>query len=357
MSTFDCKIRKITSVTPHPGADKLDLVQVGGYYAVCQKDTHKAGDLILYIQEDSLFTDMEIAKLLKVTDYLTGKDKNRVKAIRLRGRLSQGICISFDALDEVTSALGFGYYEHREGLDAAEHLKIVKYEEPIPIQMAGQVRSWPSFLPHYNIENVKRPESFVWLQEGEEVVVTEKLHGTNVAIAIGPGLEEGEDAFVCSRNHALKEDVNNVYWRAVHQFGLIDILKDMKDNDPYCPDETISLHGEIIGVQDLKYGLKNGEVAFRAFDIRCNGEFLNYEVFSSLCHHFNIPMVPELYRGPYNYDKINEVIQGKSTLADNIREGGVVKPIKERLTEYGDRVQVKFISDGYLLRKNGSEFH
>jgi RNA ligase (TIGR02306 family) len=113
-------------------------------------------------------------------------------------------------------------------------LKLAKYEEPIPLEMAGHVRRWPAFLAKYDVENVKRPESMAAMVEGEEVVATEKLHGTNFTVAIGPGLEEGEEAFVCSRNNALKESDTNVYWRAVRKYDLITKLKtlltDLKSN-------------------------------------------------------------------------------------------------------------------------------
>jgi RNA ligase (TIGR02306 family) len=358
MSTFEVKTRVIDVLDTHPTADRLELVVIGGYKAVVQKGIHKVGDRILYIPEDAVFTNMEIAHRLKIDTYLTGKAKNRVKAIRLRGILSQGIVIPFDIVDEVTSSLGFGYFSKVYDSDLTEPLQIEKYEEPIPMEMAGKVRRWPEFVPKYDVENIKRPESLNVMILGEEVVATEKLHGTNITIAIGPGLDEGEVAFVCSRNNALQESDTNVYWRAVKKYDLVRKVKELLINDPHANETSISLHGEVVGVQDLKYGFINGEIGFFAFDIMIGGKFIDHDAFMGICHHFDIPTVPEIYRGPYDYETINRFAQGKTTLGTgDILEGIVAKPVKERTDSYGNRAQFKFISEEYLLRKGGSELH
>lgn len=360
MSTFEVKFRTITQLDPHPNADKLECVVIGGYKAVVQKDIHKVGDLIAYIPEDSVFTDLPIAERLGIARYLTGKLKNRVKAVRLRGLLSQGIVLPAQLVaDEIRSHDKFDY-QPWEGNSVAEDLAIEKYEEPIPIEMAGHVRPWPTFLPHYDIENIKRPESMAAMVEGEEVVATEKLHGTNFTVAIGPGLEFGEDAFVCSRRLAIKESETNVYWRAVKKYDLINKLKRIWDEyyvvNGVAP-TSLSFHGEVVGVQDLKYGFVNGDIGFYLFDIMINGEFINHGWVRDTCRAHDIPMVPEVYRGPYSYDTIANLAQGKTTLgAGHVLEGVVVKPIVERRDGQG-RVQFKFINDDYLTRVGGTELH
>lgn len=389
MSTFEVKVRTIDVLQPHPNADKLELVVIGGYKAVVGKGIHQVGDKIVYVPEDSVFTNLEVAKLLQINDYLTGKEKNRVKAIRLRGILSQGIVLPWTAfkntVDGVTTGtIGqiaalhptwianhtingdiFSLPAWTDGEDWAEFLQLEKYEEPIPIEMAGQVRSWPTFLAKYDIENIKRPESFNALKEGEEVVMTEKLHGTNIAIAFGPGLEDGEVAYVCSSNRAIKYSETNVYWRAVRKFQLIDKLKEILDTAQMAHDmlgeppiQTISLHGEVVGVQDLKYGFSNGDIGFFAFDLMINGEFVDYPRFLKLCKQVNIPVVTELYRGPYDYESVVKLAEGKTLHSgDHIREGGVIKPIVERYDTVAGRVNFKIISEAYLTRKGGSELH
>ncbi len=362
MSTFEVKTRRIDKIIHHEMAEKLEIVMIGGYRAVVQKGTHSEGDLILYIPDETVFTDMDIAEKLQVAAYLTGKGKNRVKPIRLRGALSQGIVLPISVVGDLLVELGCGHQTFIEDLDFSEELKLEKYEESIPIEMTGVQRNWPSFVPHYDLENIKRPENFGSIHDGELVEVTEKLHGTNISIAIGPGLDEGEEAFVCSRNHALRESDTNVYWRATRQYMLIDRLKQwIADNHRAWssgrgePMETVSLHGEVIGTQDLKYGFTGGNIGFFAFDIMVNGEPLDRSQFKSICTYYGIPMVPTLYNGPYDYNKIVALIETKSLIADNIMEGGVVEPVVGRRDYFGNRVKLKLIAEQYLTRKGGTE--
>jgi len=383
MSTYEVKIRQITLIEPHPNADKLELVAIGGYRAVVQKGIHSVGDLILYIPDDSVFTNLDIAVLLKVDSYLTGKQKNRVKAIKLRGIVSQGIVLPLSVLRDNYYALYHSLVDARkeaakesgiivwidplamgytEGTDWAETLRLIKYEEPIPMQMAGKVRRWPDFLPHYDLENIKRPESMNALVPGEAVVGTEKLHGTNMTVAIGPGLEEDEKVFVCSRNNAIKEDDTNVYWRAARKYELsrkVETLRLAMSVARGVEVENVSLHGEVVGVQDLKYGYENGDVGFYAFDIRVDGQYVDHHVFVDLCNSYDIPMVPLVYSGPYDYDVVRSLANGKTTIpgSTDILEGVVVRPVKERDDLFAGRVVFKIISDDYLTRKGGSELH
>lgn len=355
MSLFEVKFRTIDNVERHPNADALDLAVIGGYKAVVKRDEFVAGDTALYIPDDTLFEDISIAECLGIAPYLTGKQKNRVKPVRLRGELSQGIVVPIAKITDCLTKLGApsdvisAMISEKANIAAA--LKTIKYEEPIPIHMAGKIRPWPGFLCKYDVENIKRPESMLAMIEGEEVVVTEKLHGTNMSVAT----EDGMQIFVCSRNNALEADETNVYWRAARQYNLVEKIEKLFNE---LMVQNISLHGEVVGVQDLKYGFNGGNVGFFAFDIRANGEFLPFVEFERLCTKFEIPMVPILYRGPYSYNTIAELAAGKTALGNNhIREGVVARPIVERYVVGAGRVQFKFINEDYLTRKGGTEMH
>ena len=119
--------------------------------------------------------------------------------------------------------------------------------------------------------------------------------------------------------------------------------------------KTIIVFGEIYGagVQSLHYGQKK-EKGYRAFDIYVDGGFLDYDDFKSQCDAAGVETAPVLYRGPFDLEKIQAVADGKSTLpgADNIREGVVVRPIKERRDPKLGRVLLKFIGTEYELSKH-----
>lgn len=161
MSTFKVTVEKI-EVVPHPGADKLELVRVGDYSSIVSKDSFKTGDLVAYIPEASI-VPLWLQKELGVDGRLAGPKHDRVKAVRLRGVLSQGLV--YPARD---------YWN--VGDDVTEELQIKKWEPPVPACLAGEVCVGGSNRTiSYDIENYKRfPEL---MPDGTEVVFTEKLHG------------------------------------------------------------------------------------------------------------------------------------------------------------------------------------
>ena len=113
----------------------------------------------------------ELIEELGLTGRLAGPTKDRVKAIRLRGELSQGIVCRPKALDGVDLAAA-----HRDGEDFAELLGVVKWVPPVPVSMSGDVVSAADLMPWTDIENIARyPGIF---EPGEPVSATEKVHGT-----------------------------------------------------------------------------------------------------------------------------------------------------------------------------------
>lgn len=373
MSLFEVAVRKIDDIQVHPNADKLELAVIGGYRAVVKKGEFTPGQLALYVPTDAVVPD-DIAHGLGIKSYLVGKYKNRVKAVRLRGQVSQGIVIPLEILkNQINKMISdnrlveewFGPASFDESKDFAGLLHIEKYEEPIPIEMAGHVRPWPSYLDHYDVENVNHPDCIHIFQDGEEVVVTEKLHGTNMAISIGPGLktDEGEHVFVCSRRMALKDAEYNLYWMAARKYGLIDKIKEIEyvissAGASNFPHTEVTIRGEVVGIQDLKYGYTKENPGFYAFDIRIDGEYLTPNDFISWCEQYDIPHVPVVYHGPYNYDKLKSLANGMSQISpDTILEGVVVKPVVERRNDVIGRVVLKFISEEYLTRSEGTELH
>ena len=113
----------------------------------------------------------------------------------------------------------------------------------------------------------------------------------------------------------------------------------------------VTLFGEVLGVQDLMYGFNRGALGFRAFDVRIDGAYVDVDHFITLMEEYSIARVPVLYEGPFDYAKIRELSEGQSTIADHIREGVVIKPIKERTDQTVGRVILKFVGAQYLTRK------
>ncbi len=94
MATFECKVYKLT-IEEHPNADVIELARVGDYYSVVRKGQFKTGDMGVYIPEGAIVPDWLLLRL-GLEGKLAGKQRNRVKAIKLRGVLSQGLIFPVD---------------------------------------------------------------------------------------------------------------------------------------------------------------------------------------------------------------------------------------------------------------------
>ncbi len=141
---------EVLTVHEHPNADALELAQVGLYRAVVAKGAYRTGEAAVYIPEQSVLPP-DLIEELGLTGRLAGGEANRVKAVRLRGELSQGIVCRPKALADVDLARAAA-----EGTDFAERLGITKWVPPVPPTMDGEVESAPGLLPWVDIENIQR---------------------------------------------------------------------------------------------------------------------------------------------------------------------------------------------------------
>lgn len=350
MSTFRVEVTRIDEVLPHPNADRLELVRIRGWKAVAARGVHAPGDAVVYIPEDAVLPEPVLAAM-ELTGKLAGKKHNRVRAIRLRGELSQGLLMPMHVLRALDGA-----GEHAPGTDVAEALGITKWEEPIPAHLAGVAIPWPSWMHRYtDIENIKNFPGV--LREGEPVVFAEKLHGACAAFGMAAG-GDGE-MFVASRSLCLARDEANAYWRVALEVEVAQHLRALLATTGAA---SATLYGELLGVQDLRYGFVNGRLGLRWFDVALEGAYQDYDGDTHrLLLARGLERVPVLYQGPFSEAVLAEHTDGTTVLeAGHVREGVVVRPAAERYDIDANlgRVILKSISGDYLTRKGqATEFH
>jgi len=410
MSAFEVLIREVDDVIDHPNADRLSILKILGYCAIAAKNedgSHRfePGEAIVYVPENAIVPE----DVLKEYGYwneekdigmLAGKLGNRVKAIRLRGTLSQGLVLKTDyrkqapltwqeawgvsrranpdngrfaddhpKAGEIIPSMFYGNVGH----DVADFLGITKWEPEVPAGMGGEVVAASEFAYNYDIENFQTYPTFLV----EDIVeVTEKLHGTNFRISYRPGVEnpdlfgEGNIA-ICSKGLGakglcFKNTESNVYVRAAIELDLIWKLDAVGERLGV----PIDLFGEVygVGVQDLHYGTTKPE--FRAFDVRVNGEFLNSPEKAEFFKELGVQQVPVLYRGPFDLDLLTELRDGTTSvnrkmdaqIGPCIREGIIVTAVDSQTPRQADightlRPILKMVSPEYLTRKGGTEFN
>jgi RNA ligase (TIGR02306 family) len=380
MSTFHVKVRKI-KIVPHPDAERLEIAVVDDYQSCVRKGDFADGDLAVYIPESAVLPE-EILRACGLWDEVNRKGMcagelgNRVHAVRLRGVLSQGVLMPItDVLNIEFSLTFFNFEEARslqEGDEIAHMLGIVKYKPELPPFMEGDIIELFDYTRHFDIESAQAfPNALI---EGEEVVMTEKLHGVFCEVGVIAGLNDERllngNMFATSKGFAndgiVFENTERNATDNIYQKTLLKLEKEFKEvarrvrqeYDSECEETAhVFILGEIFGMgsgQDLHYGMK--DVAFRVFDIYegppTAGRFLDYDEMVVACTGTCLNTVPLLYRGPYSKEVILENRDGKTMFAGaNVREGGVVKPTKERRDLELGRVILKFVSPDYHTRK------
>jgi RNA ligase (TIGR02306 family) len=330
MSIFKVEVVKISSIVPHPNADRLDICSFEGmaYQVITAKGNFQPGDLAFYFPIDSVIPDKYLDEFGIINYY-----SKKLRAAKLRGIFSEGLLIPVG--ENFTGEIGDDY---------TENFGVTKYEYPIPQGMHGQMENHLGQYKFPSPENLKRYKEL--LKEGEEVVISEKIHGTNFTVLV----DAESDTKIGSHNYFWKNNEANknlVYIRAYNENVALQKL----------PKNT-QVFGEIYGVQDIKYGLKNGNIAIAVFAVRQGSNFLNYADFVAFCEEFNLPRVPLLYMGAYSWEAVSQFNNADSVISPNcLMEGVVVQPLVERTHPKIGRVVLKLISDRYLLRKDGTELH
>jgi hypothetical protein len=355
MATFDVTVRRLTQLDNHPNADRLELAVVDGYRAVVAKGAFAEGDLIAYIPEAAVLP-ADLIERLGLTGKLAGPDHNRVHAVKLRGALSQGIVVAAEP-------------HWQEGQSVMAELGITKFIPAIPAELDGKV--YPLEREEglsFDVENVKAYPNV--LQEGEEVTLTEKIHGVFLAVGAVPtrlarACHWQERAWVSSKGLLADrlafdphtDDAPNVYLRTAAALDLYALVMALADEH----DEVVFLLGEAfgLGVQDLAYGGQPGKPQFRAFSIVVGGRFLGDQELEATLARLGLTRATVLYRGPFSTAVMLEHTDGKETVSGegrHIREGVVITPVVERDDPFLGRVCLKSVSEAYLLRKGGTEY-
>ena len=351
-------IKTKIEVFDHPTADKLQLGKVGTYQVVVQKGLYEGGEEVIFAPEKSILSG---SLEQEYKDYLAGPDKNRVKAVRLRNELSCGIIIPPQL---VWDQCGMTIDEISDDADLAEVLGITLYVPPVPTEMNGIAEpiEYDHLSSKLDVEqNGVYESNFV---EGERVVGSEKLHGSQInayaSLKVGvPGIAH---KWVSTKNynkaglHLIESD-SNFYWRAtraIDLWGMIESCYFIVEGTEEIEERVVQVFGEALPCQAFKYG--QVEHTMRIFDIRVDGVSVPYD---QVPEPFKKYWVPILYDGPYeNIEEIKKLAKGMEQVSGteaNIKEGMVLRPYIDRRASDGTRLLVKILNPKY--KETGDEFN
>jgi RNA ligase (TIGR02306 family) len=351
----------VSKVAHHPAADSLDVVTVlQDYPVVVRRDEYKPGNIASYIPIDTIVPDTEqfyhLCPRVNERYEVDGVVKNRlgapkfplgsvpekyriIKAKKIRGVYSQGMLMpapeGSKEFDSVTDILELKKWEEIE-------------EENIPGQ-TNESEAPPTdwSIPLYDVHGVRR--YLDCLQHGEEVVITEKIHGSNAAF-----VHDGTRLWVKSRNHYKRMRTGDEWWGIAQRYELEQKLR----STPH-----MVVFGEMYGLmKGFRYdtvpdssGRKHVPkiLFFDVWDVK-RASFLSFDDRLRFLAERGLDPVPLLYRGPWlGRDAMYPLAEGPTALGRaHVREGWVLTTAQERYEPaLQSRMQVKLVGEGYNLQK------
>jgi RNA ligase (TIGR02306 family) len=340
-------IQEVAAVTPIPNADAIEKVTVLGWHVVAKKGEHRPGDRVVYCEIDSLLPERPEFEFLRANSYkaaLTNIHGEavlpagfRIKTIKLRGQVSQGICFPLSILPEGTSA--------DVGADVTEALGILKWE--IPEQLGG-VRglprsTFPVDIPKTDETRVQNLGGLLHACRGQRFVMTEKLDGSSFTAFV-----RGDEFGVCSRNQLLDPaDMTHAFCALASRLGLAEKMRRVGTD--------FAIQGEVIGpkIQGNKYALTEHMLyLFDGYWIKA-GAYMSPGMLLETAAELGFATVPDLgsFVLEHSIDEVVAMSEGKSKINSKIeREGIVLRPDVPGVDDRGNRISFKAINPRFLLK-------
>lgn len=362
-------IQTIKSLSPIPDADAIEKAEVLGWELVVKKGDFKVGDTCVYVEIDSILPQLPAFEFLR-------SKKFRVKTVKLRGQVSQGIAFPLSVIKEVDPSVNISSL--KVGQDITEILKITKHDpeaalETIPEQ---EKKSWvsnklsylkwklfgykpvrrgsfPSDIPKTEEIRVQKMGGALMHHEGQDAYISEKLEGQSCTFVFrkeGNWLSKlfanNTNFQVCSRNTIIynsrsgKKQSHHLITVA-EKYDLHNVLKKLGRN--------IAIQGEAVGGKIQGNIYKLPELDFYVFGIYDldKKEYIHYLEMIALCSDLGLKTVPIVYMQKIVADVPYYVELSKGTSMINpkiMREGIVVRTCEGNLS-------FKSINPNYLLKQ------
>ena len=361
-------VRKVAKLLDIPGADIVALAVIDGWQVIVKKTEFSVGDYCLFFEIDSFLPLEPRYEFLKKTTTFDGKEGYRLKSLKLRKCLSQGLALPLSMFPEIK--------DPKEDFDYSEQLGVIKYDNEVqeysqkPGLKSGKARgSFPSFIPKTDQPRIQNLTTYFNTLTNEEFEETLKLDGSSLTaykIKQTPTLWERVKSIfgvkykpyhfgVCSRNLELKPTDNNRlvfdnqgkesiydqsdFWTAAYKYNLEDKLP-----------IGYAVQGELIGPKIQANQEKVSELEFYCFDVFdiYAGEYLLPATRREFCALHNIPHVPVISIDAkplqLGLDGLLKRVEGESMNKGTISEGRVYKHNTKKIS-------FKAISNKYLLTK------
>jgi len=372
-------IQIINEIKPIEGADCIEVAKVLDWHVVIKKNEFKIGDKCIYVEIDSIMPEHADFEFLRDVNF-------RIKTRKMRGQISQGIIFPLKIYgkdfskhninDDITDALDIVKYETQDEKEECTEIKkrmpktwYGKYVYKIKKYFKDDVKySWPSWLPHTDETRIQSCGRILEEMRGETCYISVKMDGQSFSAYVDNVIGKNcflkcksfikkvfnkgdveKQLFVCSRSQNKPKD-NGDFWQNAEQHDLLNKLSMF--NGRYA------IQAEQCGkkIQKNKMGVEGLELfVFNVFD-REEKRFVDYSEMLAICKTMGLQTVPILtdkfvIDERVTVDYLLELAKGKYSNG-HIREGIVIRPIKERMCKtLKGRTSFKAVNNDYLLKE------
>lgn len=368
-------VETVKSLSPIAGADRIEKAQVLGWELVVKKGDFKVGDLCVYAEIDSVFPEQH-----PCFEFLKPR-KMRIKTVKLRGQVSQGICFPISILKEVNP--NFDLSTVKAGMPCTELLGVIKYdsEAASDVKRIVNKKSWiqnklsylkwklfgrkpienndfPQDVPKTDEERVQKFGHHLEKCEGQLVYITEKLEGASATFVyrqaatnwLAKLLGKNNLFQICSRNRVVWDseeggDNKHHIYLISQKYDIYNKLKKLGRN--------LAIQGEAIGsengsrrIQSDIYRLNELQfLIFLMYDLD-KKEYLSFSEVKEIARQCQFETVPLLQMNVPLVNSVQyyvELSKGQSIINPSLfREGVVIRAVDNSFS-------FKSINPDYLI--------
>lgn len=334
-------VQVVNEIRPIENADAIECAVVLGWTVVVKRGEFKIGDKCVFFEIDSILPNEEKYSFL---DYKEEYNGYRLKTVRLRGQLSQGLALPINI---------FELPEDIEiGTDLTEQLKIRKYEPPVPEEVGAKPSNRVWEIPKTDEERYQSNPDLVDALKGKEYYASVKLDGTSTTIILNINDENEPEVNVCGRNTCYEENPNNKYWAVAMKYNMKEKILEYYNKTG----KRLAFQGELIGpkIQGNKMGLTENDLyIFNVWIAEGKQPYEKCDIDTalSIVKELELKFVPIELTGIFEYS--TEDLQGLTELPYNkyFKNAKPSQNIEGLVFRSKDmKISFKVVSNKFLLR-------
>ena len=345
MSRKLASIQEIIKIEPIEGADRIELAYVLGWQCVVNKGQFKPTDKAVYFEIDSFLPIKEQFEFMRASSYrktdIMGEGF-RLKTMKFRGQISQGLLIPVDQFPEIRE-------DARLGDDVTELLGVRKWEIEERATTGGTtIGTLPYDVPHTDETRIQAEPELLKEFSGLEYYISTKMDGSSHSVSLD------ENGFhVTGHNYEYKDDGKSAFYEFIKSMELEKKMKAYAEKNTL---HVLTIQGEFCAPGIQKNRLKLLKPEWYVFTIREDRKRIGLNRMLEICKELEVASVPieEVDMDlPSKYPTVDALLERADGEYPNggKKEGIVIRPTEPVFSErISGALSMKVVNNKYLLK-------